>query len=108
MCNTERNHPVATGNDPAPAVKTYIVVHKERTFGYCHSLPSPIRNVIRLSVLAVQVLKGGDPFHLNHDIIVDGKNLRLATRKDFDEFKISVKGFDTDAYVWDKTPLQEE
>lgn len=38
--------------------------------------------------------KGGDPLLLNNCVLVDKKDLRLATLGDFERFSVSSKGYE--------------
>ena len=81
---------------------TTFVVFDGHTFGFTtDSLEKPF---IRLSVLGVQSLKGGDPQHLDKTVVATTANVRLATDQDFDDFRVSRKGYkDSDQYHWNKT-----
>lgn len=67
----------------APA--RYVVV-KENTLGY--TFDPDDKKFQRVNVLAVQYLKGGNPFLLNQQILARHEELRPATDRDFEEFRI--------------------
>lgn len=70
---------------------TTFLVHLEGTFGYTRD-PLNKRN-IRLNVMAVDTLKGGDPLLLDKQILCAPDDCRVASRRDFNNFRVSVKGY---------------
>lgn len=67
-------------------MEAYHIVHKEREFGY--PVGTHRKKFFEMVVLSVDVLKGGDPLLINQTIIVNRSDVRLATRKDYERFKI--------------------
>ena len=72
--------------------KTTFFVFKEHTFGYVEG--SVDKKFMTLWILAVDYMKGGDPQLLNNCVLVDKKDLRLATLGDFEWFSVSSKGYE--------------
>lgn len=73
-------------------VKIKLVVFKEHTFGYIHlELPDYVQ------VLHSSILEGAT-FDLYPDskLINDKSNVRLATEKDFEEFRIDSMQYQND------------
>lgn len=72
--------------------KTTFFVFKKHTFGYAEG--DVDKRFLRLWIMAVDYMNGGDPQLLNNCILVDNKDLRLATLNDFAHFKVSSKGYE--------------
>lgn len=72
-------------------MKTTLIVIDE------HTLATHKPNSLYANVLAASVLKGSpiaDPLSAMEPIIIAGKTVRLASRQDFENFRVSFKGFD--------------
>lgn len=69
--------------------KIKLVVLNEHTLGYIHPNGEPF-----MSVLHGSVLKGSPYGWMNGSICIPtGATVRLATTQDFDEYRVSSKGF---------------
>ncbi len=89
----------------------FFVVSNENTFGYVTDTTITKPSLIsKMRVLAVNVLKGGDPQHLDKDIMVKSLSMRLATDEDFEDFKVSKAGYEDrpETYVWNKSKNSNE
>lgn len=77
--------------------KTKLVVYREHTLGYIQpQMPNQV-NIIRGNVL-----KGGDKHFGYYPFLKDG-DYRLATEKDFQDFKVVFKGYKNDSsYIYKK------
>ena len=72
--------------------KTTFIVLDENTFGYTDGdISEPF---CKLVVLAIQHIKGGEPTLLNNIILAPKGRFRIANRQDFDDYKVSISGFD--------------
>lgn len=72
--------------------KTTFIVLDENTFGYTDGdISEPF---CKLVVLAVQHIKGGDPALLDKIILAPRERFRIANRQDFDDYRVSISGFD--------------
>jgi len=72
--------------------KTTFIVLDENTFGYTDDdISEPF---CKLVVLAIQHIKGGEPTLLDKIILAPKGRFRIANRQDFDDYKISISGFD--------------
>lgn len=79
--------------------KTTFIVLNENTFGY--TFDSPYKKFVRLNVMAVDSLCGGDPLLLYSQILACSDNRRVATVRDFSHYRVSVDGYlDDDQYVF--------
>lgn len=74
--------------------KTTFVVVDENTFGYTTDRTD--KSFFKVNVMAVNHLRGGEPLLLNHQILAYRERSREATRKDFEDYKISIKGYEDD------------
>ena len=72
--------------------KTTFIVLDENTFGYTDGDIS--KPFCKLVVLAIQHIKGGEPTLLNNIILAPKGRFRIANRQDFDDYKVSISGFD--------------
>ena len=81
--------------------KTTFFVLNENTFGY--TFDSPDEHFVRLNVMAVDYMRGGDPLLLYNQILAPLACRRLATVQDFSHFRVSVDGYlNDDQYVFVK------
>lgn len=84
--------------------RTYIMVHKDRALVYSDTDPHGGRRIIFVTVLAVDVIRGGDPLLLSRVVPARTDDLRSATIADFGRFRVSPRGYlESDRYVFDKT-----
>lgn len=74
--------------------KTTFFVLSENTFGY--TFDSADKDFVRLNVMAVDYMRGGDPLLLHNQVIAHANNRRLASIEDFKHFRISVDGYLSD------------
>lgn len=80
---------------------TTFVVCRENTFGYIRD--DIDKAFLRLWVMAVDYLCGGEPLDINGVRLVNKSDIRVATLSDFEHFRISSKGYiDNPMYVIDK------
>lgn len=71
-------------------ITTFIIL-KEGTFGYTRDfLDKPF---LRMNIMAVDVLKGGDPLLLDKQVLCSPGDCRIATVEDFERFRVSVKDY---------------
>lgn len=79
--------------------KTTFVVINENTFGYTTERTD--KAYFRVVVMAVSVLRGGDPLLLDKMVLANWQKAREATVQDFADYRVSVKGYlDDDQYVF--------
>ena len=71
--------------------KISIVVAGEHTFGYVEDMSR--KPVLSLHVLAVDVLRGGNPQVLSKTVVVRPEQCRPATLADFKAFKVRPEGY---------------
>lgn len=80
---------------------TTFVVYKENTFGFIRG--DIKKTVLRLWVMAVDYICGGDPFDIDRVKSVKNTDIRVANLSDFNHFCISSKGYvDNPCYVFDR------
>lgn len=81
--------------------KTTFFVFKEHTLGYVEG--DTDKEVLRLWILAVDYMKGGEPSLLGNVTLAARKDLRLATLADFSLFGVSGKGYEENPrYIFEK------
>ena len=68
--------------------KHMYIVEDENVLGYTFDNLTVKRDFIRMNVIAVDVLKGGDPILINHTILAI--NYRAATKEDEERFFIRL------------------
>lgn len=79
--------------------KTTFVVINENTFGYTTERTDKV--FFRVVVMAVHVLRGGDPLLINEMVLTSWQKAREATVQDFADYRISVDGYlNNDQYVF--------
>jgi len=66
--------------------KIKLIVIDEHTLAY--SISDSMAGILRTSVLK------GSNFNEYDNVSLDGHKVRLASEKDFDNFRVSFKGFD--------------
>lgn len=77
---------------------TTFVVYRENTFGYIRG--DMDKAFLRLWVMAVDYMRGGEPLDINGVKLVNKSDIRVATLSDFNHFRISSKGYiDNPMYV---------
>lgn len=81
--------------------KVTFYVFKEHTLGYVEEDTN--KKFLRLWILAVDYMKGGEPSLLGEEVLVAKQNLRLATLDDFTRFRVSSKGYEENPrYIFEK------
>lgn len=81
--------------------KVTFYVFKEHTFGYVEGDTN--KEFLRLWILAVDYMKGGEPLLLGNEVLAARKDLRLATIADFPLFRVSSKGYEENPrYIFEK------
>ena len=68
--------------------KHMYIVEDENVLGYTFDEKTKKRDFVRINVIAVDVLKGGDPILINHTILAI--NYRAATKEDEERFFIRL------------------
>ena len=77
---------------------TTFAVYRENTFGYIRG--DMDKAFLRLWVIAVDYMRGGEPLDINGVKLVNKSDIRVATLSDFNYFRISSKGYiDNPMYV---------
>jgi hypothetical protein len=72
------------------AVKIKLVVIENHTLGYL------IPNSDYAGILHASILKGSPYSNFGGSIYIKHKNIKLASKNDFDNFRVSFKGFDNE------------
>lgn len=72
--------------------KVTFYVFKEHTFGYVEGDTN--KKILRLWILAVDYMKGGEPSLLGNVTLAAKEDLRLATLDDFTRFRVSSEGYE--------------
>lgn len=81
--------------------KTTFFVFKKHTLGYVEG--DTDKEVLRLWILAVDYMKGGEPLLLGNEVLAARKDLRFATLADFSLFRVSCKGYqENPRYVFNR------
>lgn len=76
-------------------------VFKEHTLGYVEG--NTDKEILRLWILAVDYMKGGEPLLLGNEVLAARKDLRLATLADFSLFRVNSKGYqENPRYVFNR------
>ena len=70
--------------------KTNYIVANENKLGYIIGTPSESGVGVRVMVIAVDVLAGGDPLLINRSTFALRKDTRLATSEDGERFCVSI------------------
>ena len=81
---------------------TTIIVYNENTFGYTEEELNPAKAFCKMWILSVQSIKGGEPLLLGNCILANTEKVRLATKQDFEDYKISIKGYLRPEYTFKK------